>query len=142
MQPILHLSLPVDDLEEARRFYVDLLGCVPGRARPDWIDVWFFGMQVTLHDAPGQVQAPGERQVRHFGVTLSRPELDGLLEQLRDAPIRWLRPVTTEHAGTDHEQTKAMIADPSGNAIELKTYTDPVAAFEADRGPAAANPDP
>ena len=30
-EPILHLSMPVRDLEEARRFYVDVLGCEPGR---------------------------------------------------------------------------------------------------------------
>jgi extradiol dioxygenase family protein len=128
--PILHLSLAVDDLEAARDFYVDVLGCVPGRTRPGWIDVWFYGMQVTLHAEPSQVLGPGERQVRHFGVTLDRADLEALLERLRTRPVRWLRVPTTDDRGTDHEQTKAMIADPSGNAIELKTYHDPGAAFE------------
>jgi hypothetical protein len=128
--PILHLSLPVDDLGAANHFYVDLLGCVAGRARADWIDVWFFGMQVTLHAEPRQVLTPEQRGVRHFGVTLSRAELEDLLERLRGLPIQWLREATTEYAGTDREQTKAMIADPSGNAIELKTYADPPSAFE------------
>ena len=31
MEPILHLSLPVADLAAARAFYVDVLGCEPGR---------------------------------------------------------------------------------------------------------------
>jgi len=137
VDPILHLSLPVDDLDAARRFYVDQLACTPGRTRPDWIDVWFYGMQLTLHAEPGQVLAPDGQGVRHFGVTLSRADLDGLLERLRRLPITWLREATTDHAGTEHEQTKAMIADPSGNAIELKTYPDPRSAFETD---ALANP--
>jgi extradiol dioxygenase family protein len=128
--PILHLSLPVDDLEAARHFYVDLLGCAPGRTRPDWIDVWFYGMQVTLHAEPRQVLDPHDRGVRHFGVTLSSADLAALLERLRALPIEWLREPTTDDPGTDHEQTKAMIADPSGNAVELKTYPDPGAAFE------------
>jgi extradiol dioxygenase family protein len=37
--------------------------------------------------------------------------------------------VQTDGAGTPREQTKAMIADPSGNAIELKSYADPAAAL-------------
>ena len=47
-RPILHLSLPVRDLEESRAFYVDALGCSLGRVRDDFIDVWFYGMQVSL----------------------------------------------------------------------------------------------
>ena len=32
-----------------------------------------------------------------------------------------------DYAGTDREQGKAMIADPSGNLIELKAYRQPAA---------------
>jgi hypothetical protein len=56
-RPILHLSLPVSDLEEARGFYVDVLGCRPGRVRDDWFDVWFFGMQLTLIPASAERSA-------------------------------------------------------------------------------------
>ena len=52
MQPILHLSIPVRDLDEAREFYVHALGCQPARARAGFTDVWFYGMQVTLQDRP------------------------------------------------------------------------------------------
>jgi uncharacterized protein len=130
MDPILHLSLPVHDLDAARDFYVDVLGCEPGRVRDGWIDVWFYGMQITLHHEPQQVVSAEQRGARHFGVTLSAEELDAVLKRLEIHPVEWLRPATTEHAGTAHEQTKAMLLDPSGNAIELKTYADPAAAFE------------
>ena len=133
MDPILHLSLPVRDLAEARTFYVDVLGCALGRVRRGWIDVWFYGMQVTLHEEPALVSAPDARGVRHFGVTLAADQLAALLERLDSQTvvpaIAWLRPVTTDYAGTSRAQTKAMITDPSGNAIELKTYVDPEAAF-------------
>ncbi|MGH9098545.1 MAG: VOC family protein [Acidimicrobiales bacterium] len=137
MEPILHLSIPVHDLVEARRFYVEALGCTPGRERPDWCDVWFYGMQVTLHERPDQVLADGQRGVRHFGVTLSGDELDRLLQQLSRHQVRWLAPVTIDYAGTPREQRKAKILDPSGNAIEIKTYADREAALAADRGPPA-----
>jgi uncharacterized protein len=127
--PILHLSLPVRDLESSRKFYVDVLGCELGRQRRLFIDVWFFGMQVTLHERPAQVLAAGEQGVRHFGVTLDPPELDALLERLAANGVEWLDPVSTDYAGTPREQTKAKLLDPSGNVIELKTYVDPRAAF-------------
>jgi uncharacterized protein len=131
--PILHLSLPVNDLEEARVFYVDVLGCEGGRVREGWIDVWFYGLQLTLQEHPDKVLRAEERGVRHFGVTLDAEQLATVLARLASQPtgrqITWLREVSTDHAGTAHEQTKAMIADPSGNAIELKAYADPAAAF-------------
>ncbi len=133
MDPILHLSLAVRDLDEARAFYVDLLGCEIGRIRERWIDVWFYGMQVTLHEEPDLVSPPDPLGVRHFGVTLDADQLAAVLHRLEsqpaDRPIEWIRPLATDHAGTPRAQTKAMIADPSGNAIELKSYADPAAAF-------------
>ena len=44
----------------------------------------------------------------------------------------WVSPVSTDYPGTPKEQTKAKLADPSGNVIELKTYVDPPAAFASD----------
>jgi extradiol dioxygenase family protein len=128
MDPILHLSVPVRDVAEARAFYVDVLGCRPGRVRDGWLDVWFHGMQLTLQERPDQVLTdPG---VRHFGVTLGAAELAHLLDRMAVQPVRWLCPVTTDFAGTSREQTKAKVLDPSGNVIELKSYVDPAAAFD------------
>jgi len=128
--PTLHLSLPVRDLTSSKDFYVGVLGCGLGRERDRFIDVWFYGMQVTLHERPAQVLSPEERGVRHFGVTLTPPELHSLLDRLASHPIEWLDEVSTEYAGTSREQTKAKLLDPSGNVIELKTYIDPAAALE------------
>ena len=41
----------------------------------------------------------------------------------------FVREPALDFAGTPREQRKAMVADPSGNAIEFKTYTDPGAAL-------------
>jgi extradiol dioxygenase family protein len=127
--PILHVSLAVRDLDAARDFYVNGLGCELGRVRDDWIDVWFHGLQLTLHEQPADVVPPGDRAVRHFGVTLPADELALVLARLGSRPVDWVRPLQTDHPGTPREQTKAMVADPSGNAIELKSYADPSAAF-------------
>ncbi len=127
--PILHISIPVRDLAEARRFYVEILGCEPARVQEGSLDVFFFGCQVTLHHRPAEVLDPAQRGVRHFGVTLTEDRWRDLVDRLRAGDVAFLREPTTDHAGTPREQLKAMIADPSGNAIEIKTYKDPGAAL-------------
>jgi uncharacterized protein len=127
--PILHLSLPIRDLEESKDFYVNALGCKIGRVRDTWIDVWFHGMQLALHVRSDQVLPLNPESVRHFGITLGADELAALIARLEARPTQWLKQPTTDYAGTPRAQTKAMIADPSGNAIELKTYADPESAF-------------
>lgn len=133
MEPILHLSIPVRDLEEARAFYVSVLDCQPARARADFIDVWFFGLQLTLHDRPQETGlTPGGS--RHFGVTLPREQFDALVARLASSGVDWLVPVSTDDEGLSTEQTKTKIVDPSGNVIELKTYRDVAAALEIPTG--------
>jgi hypothetical protein len=130
MDPILHLSLPVADLAQARSFYVDVLGCQVGRVRDGWLDVWFFGLQLTLQERPDQVLSPQAAGVRHFGATVDHHALAALIGRAQEAHVDWVHPLTTDDAGTPQEQTKAKLADPSGNVIELKSYADPRSAFE------------
>ena len=44
-----HLALPVTDLDAAEDFYCGILDCSKGRTASRWIDLNFFGHQVTLH---------------------------------------------------------------------------------------------
>src|SRR6266511_4427689 len=125
MDPILHLSLPVSDLDRAREFYVDVLGCPLGRVRDGWLDVWFYGLQLTLQDDPAHVLAPDAQGVRHFGVTLPPEALEALLERVRKADVDWVHRVRIDYEGSPQEQTKAKIRDVDGNVIELKSYADP-----------------
>jgi uncharacterized protein len=121
---ILHLSLPVRDLEEARSFYVDTLGCRPGRVRPTWMDVWFWGLQLTLQERPEEVASLADQGSRHFGVSLEPVELGAVLERLRGAgdAVEWLTPVAATTDPLLDGKTSVKLSDPSGNVIELKSY--------------------
>ena len=130
MQPILHLSIPVRDLDEARAFYVQTLGCQGARSRHDFTDVWFYGMQITLQLRPDEVPPASTKGSRHFGVTLGRDEFEALVARLHELGVKWVVPVSTDDEGLPTEQTKAKIADPSGNVVEIKTYRDVDAALE------------
>ncbi len=124
MTGILHLSLPVRDLDEARTFYVDVLGCRPGRIRPDWMDVWFWGLQLTLQERPAEVVSSADQGSRHFGVSLEPAELDAVLGRVltAGATVEWLTPLVTAADATLNGKTSVKLADPSGNVIELKSY--------------------
>jgi len=133
--PILHLSIPVRDLAEARRFYTEALGCEAGRSREAYQDVWFYGMQITLQLRPDEVAPLQAGGARHFGVTLDRHDFDAALARADACGVAWVVPVTTDDGGRPTEQTKAKIADPSGNVIELKTYADAAVALEMSPHP-------
>ena len=118
--PIFHLSFPVRDLEEALGFYTGTLGGVPGRHEATWADVALFGAQLTLQHVPGDVLQPMPRS-RHFGATLGWSEWERLVDTLID----FIEPPRVDYRETEREQAKTMIADPSGNLIELKAYRHP-----------------
>lgn len=131
MLPILHLSVAVRDLSESVDFYVESLGCRLGRVREDFADVWFYGMQLTLHARPDQVLPAARHGVRHFGVTLDAEELHAMVAKLESRNVPFVSALSTDYLGTAREQTKAKVVDPSGNVIELKTYVDPVVGLDA-----------
>lgn len=119
--PIFHLSFPVRDLDEAIAFY-SALGGELGRREAAWADVALFGAQLTLQHVPQDVPQPMPRS-RHFGATLSWRDWERLVGRLTG----FLEGPRVDHRGTDREQGKAMIADPSGNLIEIKAYRQPAA---------------
>lgn len=119
--PIFHLSFPVNDLDEAIAFY-STLGGIVGRREAAWADVALFGAQLTLQHVPEDVLQPMPRS-RHFGATLGWEEWEHLVARLTG----FVEGPRIDCCGTAHEQAKAMVADPSGNLIELKAYRQPAA---------------
>ena len=122
-QPVLHLSLPVNDLHAARDFYEHTLGCRIGRTREDWFDAWFFGMQLTLQLRPLEAMNRSQQGVRHFGVVLpSLSEFNDLVKRIHASGCQW---ISEPEKQTDAELSGKLggkLADPSGNIIEIKYY--------------------
>ena len=123
MVPIFHLSFPVRDLDEALAFYGGLLGGFAGRREERWADVLLFDAQLTLQHDPAAVTDPMPR-TRHFGATLEWSQWEALTTALAER-VAFVEPPKISRAGSNAEQGKAMIADPSGNLIELKAYRRP-----------------
>ena len=123
MRPIFHLSFPVRDMAEATRFYEEVLGAQIGRREDSFTDVLVFGAQLTIQNDPANVTEPMPR-TRHFGATLDWVAWEVIAARLgSSASAR--EPPTISYRGEPIEQGKMMIADPSGNLIELKAYRQP-----------------
>jgi extradiol dioxygenase family protein len=128
-----HLAFPVRDLEEARAFYVELLGCKVGRSDPKWIDFDLYGHQVVAHLASTTRGATDDHNwvdgdqvpVPHFGVVLPMEQWTELKERLLACPeTRWIIRPRIRFAGHPGEQATLFLLDPSGNALEFKAFAD------------------
>lgn len=137
-QPPFHLAFPVHDLDAARAFYVDLLGCGVGRTSDTWIDFDFWGHQVVAHLAPDNAPVARNdvdgKQVpsRHFGVVVPWQEWEALGDTFKAAGCTFLVDPYVRFAGEVGEQGTLFIEDPSGNALEFKTFRDMDQLFAAD----------
>ncbi|MBO6896081.1 MAG: VOC family protein [Shimia sp.] len=127
---IFHLAYNVRDLDQARTFYGDLLGCTEGRSTDTWVDYNFFGHQLSLHigepfatAATGKV---GDHMVPmpHLGVILPKAEWDALAQRLTEAGLEFVLKPFTRFAGEPGEQSTMFFNDPFGNPIEIKGFAD------------------
>ena len=131
--PPFHLAFFVDDLDRARAFYGELLGCPEGRSAPTWVDFDFFGHQLSLHLSSGEDPAregvdgrnpvDGEAvPLPHFGVVLARADWDVLAARLQEAGMEFDIPPTVRFAGKTGEQATMFFMDPFRNALEIKGF--------------------
>jgi hypothetical protein len=130
LQPF-HLAVQVRDLTESRAFYGGLLGCPEGRSAETWVDFNLYGHQLVCHLAP----SAGERvhhnavdgdqvPVPHFGVVLEMRDWELLAARLRDAGIEFVIEPHVRFQGQRGEQATLFFLDPSGNALEFKSFAD------------------
>ncbi|WP_444916442.1 VOC family protein [Microbulbifer sp. JMSA003] len=114
-----HLSFVVPDKEEAKRFYLDILGCSIGRDNPTWFDILFYGHQITIHQASDKMPA---YQIDHFGPILSKEEWLSVLEVCKSNDVEFVASSLIKNEGAEDESGKFLIKDPSGNTLEFKYY--------------------
>lgn len=114
-----HLSFVVPDLNHAKEFYVDALGCKVGRNAGDWIDIIFFGHQITMHQERQSMKA---RAIDHFGPVLEKAEWQAVAEKLSSSDVDFQLPPTVKDNGANSESGKYIVKDPAGNLLEFKYY--------------------
>ncbi|MCC5921639.1 MAG: VOC family protein [Cyclobacteriaceae bacterium] len=131
-----HLAFPVRDLEATKAFYGELLGCKMGRSAERWVDFDFFGHQLSAHFTEAPIQEPPANAVdgksvpiKHFGAILPWHQWQELAEKLKAANIEFIIEPYIRFKGEAGEQATMFFLDPSGNALEFKSFKDQKSIF-------------
>ena len=130
MKNLFHLAFPVHNLDEARKFYGEVLECEEGRSSDIWIDFNLFGHQIVAHlaDNAGIVHRnevdADHVPVPHFGIVLPMDEWKDLAEKLKSKGVKFIIEPKIRFKGEVGEQATMFFLDPSGNALEFKAFAD------------------
>ena len=125
---LFHFAFNVTDLNEARRFYGAVLGCLEGRSTETWVDFDFFSHQISLHlGEPFKTTRTGRVgdhlvPLPHFGLVLLLPEWKALSERLQQAGVEFVLPPQVRFEGQPGEQWTMFFCDPCGNPVEVKGF--------------------
>ena len=132
MQPF-HLAIPVDDLDRARSFYVDVLDCSIGRSDKQWIDFNFHGHQLVCHldDREDRLSSVIKNivdghgvPVPHFGVVLDMASWLKMRDRLQACDTDFVIAPTIRFKGQPGEQATMFFRDPAGNNLEMKAFAN------------------
>jgi extradiol dioxygenase family protein len=125
-----HLAIPVHDIELARTFYGETLGCARGRSSEKWTDFNFYGHQLVCHEVEDRSElshnpVDGDQvPVPHFGVVLTMQKWRDLRDRLQGQDIEFVIEPHIRFEGQVGEQATMFFLDPSGNALEFKAFAD------------------
>lgn len=137
MSNCLHLAILAGDLEVAKTFYCDVLGCKTGNSEEGrWVDIDFWGNELTLHQSVERLPTVrhdvdmGAVAVPHFGIHLSEDEFNNLKKRIEDAGLEYLDKPYRRFIGDEFEQETFFIEDTNGNVLEMKTMVNPEVLFK------------
>lgn len=137
MTALFHLAYHVRDLDEARAFYGDTLGCREGRSTETWVDFDMHGHQISLHLGEPFVTTNTGRvgdhlvPMPHLGLVLPLDDWRAMADRLAEAGTDWVIEPGVRFRGEPGEQWTMFFRDPSGNPIEVKGFRDMDAVFAA-----------
>ena len=133
-----HLAFPVDNLEKAKQFYVDTLGCTTGREKQESCVFKFFGHQIVAHlvpQMPNMSTNPVDGRdipAMHFGIVMEWDDWHQLKDKLNKDGVEFVIGPYTRYEDQPGSQATMYIVDPSGNHLEFKSFKDESAIFDSD----------
>ena len=127
-----HLAVPVHDLDLAKDFYGNVLGCKEGRSSEKWQDYSLNGHQIVCHWVGSSYRCQDyfnpvdgdDIPVPHFGLAMTEEEFHALADRLKNAGIKFIVEPHLRFKGQPGEQWTMFFKDPSGNNLEFKAMTN------------------
>jgi extradiol dioxygenase family protein len=134
-----HLAFPVVDLKKTVHFYTEILGCKLGRSALHWIDIDFYGHQLTAQENPKFVDIMPNKwrkdqayPIVDFGAVLGWKDWHDLEKRLKDQDYPFIIEPHVAFLGEVGEQKSMFLEDPSGYAVEFKTFENPDRLFQSE----------
>ena len=119
---IFHLAFPIHDMKEAKRFYVEGLGCALGRESKTAITFGLAGHQLVGHVTEQTTEQHGIYP-RHFGLILTTLEdWQSLVDLAKSKGLTFYQHPRLRFPDTRIEHHTFFLKDPSGNLLEFKHY--------------------
>lgn len=127
---LFHLAFPTHDIEAAKRFYVNGLGCTLGRESGQAVTFGLAGHQLVAHVVDEPQPAQQGIYPRHFGlIFLSKAQWQDLAERAKAKGLTFYQQPRVRFPGTRIEHHTFFLQDPSQNLLEFKQYTHESAIF-------------
>ena len=127
-----HLAFSVKNIEETKKFYTEVLGCTITKATDHWLNINFFGHQLSIYENPQMkndqktITVEGkEVPLNHFGIIMKKSDWEDMAKKLKRSKIKFIIEPKLKHEKQVCEQAIMFLKDPSGNGIEFKCFTDP-----------------
>ncbi len=128
---IFHLSLSALNTEDIRQFYELNFACKVRRTTKSGkgLHIDFFGHQLTFVEVTPEKHRQISEQnehgspLVHFGVALPHYLWSNLKERLERNQVEFCINPHLKFEGENHEHYVMFVKDPSGNAIEIKSFT-------------------
>ncbi len=133
---LFHLAFPITSVAEAKRFYVDGLGCALGRETGRAVTLGLAGHQLVAHVVEALPPAQKGIYPRHFGLVFKdHTGWQALLDRATQQGLAFYQHPRRRFEGTRIEHVTFFLEDPFQNLLEFKHYTHESAIFgERDHG--------
>ncbi|RCJ18566.1 glyoxalase [Nostoc minutum NIES-26] len=129
-QTLFHLAFPVTDITQTKAYYVDGLGCIPGRETPLALILNLYGHQLVAHVTKESLTRQRTIYPRHFGLIFTQEQdWEDLLERAQQQQLFFREEPKNRFVGSPLEHRTFFLEDPFYNLIEIKYYRHPEAIF-------------
>ncbi|MFQ4145969.1 VOC family protein [Chlorogloeopsis sp. ULAP02] len=120
---IFHLAFPVTDIAQAKAYYVQGLGCIPGRENRHALILSLYGHQLVAHVTKENLTSQRGIYPRHFGLIFtSEGDWEYLLTRAQERQLLFREEPKHRYVDTPLEHRTFFLEDPFYNLMEFKYY--------------------
>ncbi len=123
MPALFHLAFPVTNIAQTKEFYVDGLGCIPGRENKHALILNLYGHQLVAHITKEPIISQRGIYPRHFGLIFTViEEWQDVLQKSQQRQLLFYEEPKNRFVDTPLEHKTFFLEDPFYNLMEFKYY--------------------